>query len=171
MYIINYVKHLTNLRHTKGIRARQRARDKTERAGKSYDNYDWLDLVVNRRLNNLKVVESNKYLDKNKLSKNEKLIDGLLTDNINYITVDVLNWQTHAIEMAIEGSNNNFSVSNSVSDEDLILELWDEIDSESKVNKVSAEEAEQAPNVERLPWVVTTRYGCLAGHWNLFKLE
>ncbi|CAB4010191.1 histone chaperone rtt106-like, partial, partial [Paramuricea clavata] len=133
-FVANYVQHLTDLRHAKDIRARQRVRDKTEREGKSYDDYNWLDLVVNRKLINLKVVELNKYLDKNKLSKK-----GKKTDKLNAITVDVLRKkQTDAIETAIEetGSDNNISDINSDSDGDLILEeLGDDTESESEVEE------------------------------------
>jgi hypothetical protein len=58
--------------NTKEIRAQQTVRDKTEREGKSYN---WLNSVVNGKLKNLKVLELNKYLDKNKLSKNGKRTD------------------------------------------------------------------------------------------------
>lgn len=51
---------------------------------------------------------------------------------------------------------------------DIVEELRDETDSESEVG---TEEAEQTPDVEPLPWVVTTRYGRNAGHWNLFQLR
>ena len=42
-FVVNYVQHLTDLRRTKDIRARQRIRDKKQREGKSYNDYDWLD--------------------------------------------------------------------------------------------------------------------------------
>lgn len=70
--------------------------------------------MVNGKLINLKVVELNKYLDKNKLSKK-----GEKTDKLNAITADALRKkQTDAIETAIEetGSDNNFSDINSDSD-------------------------------------------------------
>ena len=52
---------------------------------------------------------------------------------------------------------------------DLIVEeLEDETESDSAVD---VEESDQAEDVEPLPWVVTTRYGRHAGHWNLFQLE
>ena len=79
--------------------------------------------------------------------------------------------QTDAIEMAIEESEsgNNFSDVNSDSEGDFILEeLEDETESDSAVD---AEESDQAEDVEPLPWVVTTRYGRHAGHWNLFQLK
>ena len=68
-YVVNYVQHLTNLQHTKDIRSRQRAKDKSQREDKGYDDYNWLDLVVKGELENLKVMELDKYLDKNKLNK------------------------------------------------------------------------------------------------------
>ena len=87
-----------------------------------------------------------------------------------HVTVDVLRkQQTEAIEMAIEESEseNNSSDVNSDSEGELIVE---ELESDSDIS-VGAEESGQAEDVEPLPWVVTTRYGRHAGHWNLFQLE
>ena len=125
--------------------------------------------MVNGKLRNLKIVELNKYLDKNELSKK-----GKKTDKVNAITVDVLRkQQTEAIEIAIEESEseNNSSDVNSDSEGDLIVEeLENESDSDSDIS-VGAEESGQAEDDEPVPWVVTTRYGRHADHWNLFQLE
>jgi hypothetical protein len=150
-YVVNYIQHLTNLHHTKGIRARQRARDKVEREGKDYDDYNWLDLVVNGKLKSLKVVELDKYLDKNKLSKK-----GKKADKVNAITVDVLRKkQNDTIEKVIEETGSDYNSDtgiNSDSDEDVILdEFGDDTSSESdeEVDQTAAETAD----VESLPWL------------------
>ena len=84
-YVTNYVQHLTNLQHGKDIRSKKRAKDKCQRDKKGYDDYSWLDLVVSGKLESLKVVELDKYLDRNKLKKH-----GKKADNINAITVKSL---------------------------------------------------------------------------------
>ena len=61
--VVNYIQHLTNFQHLtyfqlgKEVRSRQRAEEKSQRQDKRYDEYNWLDLVVQGKLNELKVLE------------------------------------------------------------------------------------------------------------------
>ena len=50
----------------------------------------------------------------------------------------------------------------------ILEEFGDETSTESEA---STGEADQTPDVDPLPWIVSTRYGRHAGHWNLFQLK
>ena len=133
---------------------------------KSYDEYNWLDLVVQGKLNELKVFELDKYLDRNKLSKR-----GKKADKITAITVDILRKEKNDdIEEAIE---ENSITGESDSDEDVVL---DDFSDESSIASDASNVEEQNTDPinlqnDSLPLVVKTRYGRHAGHWNLYQLQ
>ena len=63
-YVISYLQHLTNLNIAGEIRSRDRKRIQLETRDKSYDEYDWAELVLKGKLQKLKIIELDKYLDK-----------------------------------------------------------------------------------------------------------
>ena len=84
-YVVGCVDHLTNLQLRKQIRARTREVEQNRRKEKKYEEYDWLDLVLQGQLNKLKVQELNKYITENKLNTK-----GNKQDKINAITANIL---------------------------------------------------------------------------------
>ncbi|CAB4031021.1 Transient receptor potential cation channel subfamily A member 1 [Paramuricea clavata] len=102
-----------------------------------------------------------KYLDKNKLSKKGKKADVLRKK------------QNDTIEKVIEETGSDYNSDtgiNSDSDEDVILDEFGD-DTSSESDEEVDQTADETADVESLPWVVRTRYGRHAGHWNLFQLK
>ncbi|CAB4030308.1 Transient receptor potential cation channel subfamily A member 1 [Paramuricea clavata] len=75
------IEHLTNLQLTKNIHANTREEEQRQRKEKEYNAYDWLNLVLEGKLNTLKVCELDKYIDENKLCKKGKKKDKLSAIN------------------------------------------------------------------------------------------
>ena len=81
--------HLTNLRRSKCIRDQEKERQKEAKKKRSADSYDWHALVTERKLSSLLVMELDKYLEKNSLSKR-----GRKADKVERITSHVLTHST-----------------------------------------------------------------------------
>ena len=67
-----YIKHLKELECRKKITSVQRKRDNTEKEKKTYNDYDWFQLVLTGKLSKLKVFELDKYLDEHNIEKRKK---------------------------------------------------------------------------------------------------
>jgi hypothetical protein len=107
---------------TKNIRANTREEEQGQRKEKEYNEYDWLNLVLEGKLNTLKVCELDKYIDENRLSKK-----GKKKDKLSAITADILRKSnTGTVEEVLkqgqvdEGSNE--LESDLESEQDIILE-------------------------------------------------
>jgi hypothetical protein len=68
-YTERYLLHMQNLKQLQHIRTQNRSFQRTEKKIKQYQDYDWLDIVVNGKLRTLLISELDKYLEHNKLSK------------------------------------------------------------------------------------------------------
>jgi hypothetical protein len=155
------MQHLTNLRAGKKIRENERRAEQARRNEKTYEEYNWLELVLRGELGKLKVVELDKYLDQHKLNKK-----GRKRDKLDSITADVLRKeQQNVIEEAMEQMVNEEESGDGSDDDDLVVE---EIGTESST---SSEVESEAPAIDSLPLIVRTQYERDAGHWNLFQMN
>lgn len=80
----NYIEHLSQLQSVNEIRKQERRKEKQVRALKDVHCYDWKTLVEKDELDTLKVPELDKYIEHNKLSKNEKKIDKIKRITVHY---------------------------------------------------------------------------------------
>ena len=86
--VVEYLTHLTNLRGSKCIRNQEKGQKEAKKK-QSADSYDWHALVTERKLSSLLVMELDKYLEKNSLSKR-----GRKADKVERITSHVLTHST-----------------------------------------------------------------------------
>ena len=165
-YVVASIEYLTNLQLTKNIRANTREKVQRQRKEKEYE-YDWLNLVLEGKLNTLKKCELDKYIDENKLSKK-----GKKKDKLNAITADILRKSnTGTVEEVLkqgqvdEGSNE--LESDLESEQDIILE---EFGTESEPDVESDHEQQQTIN-DPFPFIIQTRFGWYTVNWALSALK
>ncbi|CAB4011421.1 Transient receptor potential cation channel subfamily A member 1 [Paramuricea clavata] len=165
-YVVASIEHLTNLQSTKQIRSRGRAEEQRHRKERKYDEYDWINLVLQGELSKLTIPELDKYITENKLNKK-----GKKKDKLDAITADVLRkHQGRPIEDVLEPQHRDQASSESDSDQDIVLEEFgSESDPESETE--DEPENEQIQTVDPVPLVVQTRYGRYAGNWALSELH
>ena len=165
-YVVASIEHLTNLQSTKQIRSRGRAEEQRHRKERKYDEYDWINLVLQGELSKLTIPELDKYITENKLNKK-----GKKKDKLDAITADVLRkHQGRPIEDLLEPQHRDQASSESDSDQDIVLEEFgSESDPESETE--DEPENEQIQTVDPVPLVVQTRYGRYAGNWALSELH
>ena len=166
-YVVASIEHLTNLQLTKNIRANTREEEQGQRKEKEYNEYDWLNLVLEGKLNTLKVCELDKYIDENRLSKK-----GKKKDKLSAITADILRKSnTGTVEEVLqqgqvdEGSNE--LESDLESEQDIILE---EFGIESEPDVESDHEQQQTIN-DPVPFIIQTRFGWYTVNWALSALK
>ena len=136
-----------------------------KRREKGYDQYDRIELVLKGDLGKLIVLELDKYLTKHSLKTK-----GRKAEKINAITADVLREsQPNIIETALQRVEPSVEEEGEEeeSDEDLVI---GEIEDDSTGDSGSEGGLSEILTDDPLPLVVRTRFGCYAGHWNLFKL-
>ena len=146
------------------IGARTRAEEQNQRKEKKYEEYDWLNLVLQGEIDKLTVHELDKYIDKHNLGKK-----GKKKDKLSAITADVLRKSHarstgHALEQL--RIDQRSSDSDGESEQNHVLE---EFGSDSETGDES--EGEQDQTDDPVPLVVQTRYGRYPGNWALSDLQ
>ena len=74
-YVVSYVKHLEQLAAAASIREKEKKLKKKIEEAKTYEEYNWPDLIDSGKLNKIKVKELDKYLLKHILSTANKKAD------------------------------------------------------------------------------------------------
>ena len=69
-----YVQHLNNLKQRSQLRAAQRGRKSQQLRQKTFEEYEWRQLVLGGEISKLKVFELDKYLDKHNLLTGKKAL-------------------------------------------------------------------------------------------------
>ncbi|CAB4041107.1 Transient receptor potential cation channel subfamily A member 1, partial [Paramuricea clavata] len=109
----------SNLQSVKKIRARTRAEEQNQRKEKKSEEYDWLKLVLQGKIDKLTVQELDKYINKHNLSKK-----GKQKDKLSAITADVLRKSlARSTEHALEQLHIDQRSSDSDGESERIL-LW-----------------------------------------------
>jgi len=83
-----YVQHLNDLKQRSQMTAAQRGRKSQQLSQKTFEEYDWRQLVLRGEISKMKVFELDKYLDKHNLLTGKKA--RLKDDNVKCIISHVL---------------------------------------------------------------------------------
>ena len=82
--VVSCITHLRDLEANRERREQEKMRNKEKIANNTFEDYNWLELVLSERINKLLVVELNKYIEYHKLNmKCSK------KDKVRAITVNV----------------------------------------------------------------------------------
>ena len=186
--MISYLQHLTNLKIAREIRSRDRKRIQLETRDKSYDEYDWTELVLKGKLQKLKIIELDKYLDKNQLSKRGKKDDKIRAisadvlrkntkENIKAKMRNALNEECDKIDLVDDTDSfesSDISEIEDNSDDDLIMDTIEtdsDLDDDQDSMGIGFDDEQDDRIADPAPYVVQTRYGRHCGSWNLFQMN
>ena len=126
---------------------------------------------MNGKLSSLTILELDKYLDENALTKK-----GKKGDKIKAIVADVLRKSNDVVNEIINGRTveADYVSGDDSDDHDIVM---NEVGSSSEESDLELDEHDSEhdkhvdENESALPLVVTTRYGRHAGSWNHFQLN
>ena len=145
----NYTEHLSQLQSVNEIRKQERRKEKQLRALKDVHCYDWKTLVEKWELDTLKVLELDKYIEYNKLSKNGKKIDKIKRITVHYYETSKESTFPSSVSVGEDSDESD-------SDNDLVLR--DESESES--------ESDDDSHTVTIQEGTSTRSGRRVGHWS-----
>ena len=154
-HVVQSIEHLRNVEASKRVREKKNEEKKKKRVNMKYDDFDWIDLVVSRKINKLYSAELDKYLVKHQLNTKCRK-----SDKIKAITVHALRAGASVIVQKKQNIYSNNRDSGSGSDDELDVVYQDLDDS------TDGEDVE-----EEAPLITTTRYGRSAGTWRLTKIK
>lgn len=146
------------------IRTRSRKREQEKRKEKTYDQYDWLKLAMDGGLKNLKVIELDKYLESNGITKY-----GKKDDKIKTITCHVIRANANST-IGQEKIDKHLAVIADVRNSDTCTSQSDSSDDDEVVAMLSEDSTEELQEFDDstsgdFQTITVTRSGRVVGSW------
>ena len=163
-HVVESIEHLRNLEASKRRREKENEEKEKKRVNMKYEDYDWIELVVSRKIKKLYSAELDKYLVKHQLYPN---VENL---KIKAVTVHARRAGASVIVKKKQNIYRNNQDSGSESDSESTIESDDSDDKPDVVYQDLDHSTDGEDVEEEAPLITTTRYGRSEGTWRLIKI-